>query len=924
MYIVKIMREFLKQNEINPSYADLIKEEDKKICEFFKINEHDLVNFDLDYIYKILTETYKLNSENVKKATKEFEIAGYMIGRNQKQLLNEYFNYGNENILEKFLASLKEQYMSINTEQVLEIIQYFVEDKKEEAKALFIQSWELAAKNEDKGKLFDYLMGIHSKILDFLNPSITLMDIFKYNEEIIDVELKKSLAQELKDFCKTTVVEQSSDIIKIFYDKYTSLLKRDFQEQAKKGTLEKYFNQKYFDSEIIKKEMIYDRGNDLELLPTEEYAMVHLHLSQKMYDQYGDKNKFLNAVINKINQIYRILENNKVFTLKIDNIISDGKNLKWELYSKLGIYCENFVETMEKSAFYKPEVICADMLTGYTYLLDGEIVSEKELIAFLKSYYKEKISLEEVLKLLKVKGLSNEELANLINDCKYIHCGFTFNDCFILDYNKNLGNNQIPFIKNSTEILMTFYKYRNDSRKIPCPACGGLKISGNSFPEIWHRSWECKSIICPERSKSNRGKRYSKKSNFMQWGSLDSNPMNIIDKEMIKKWRRDIVSIEDKKSIYEMLIKYYSFPSEKILFIEEDTEVLTIAKELERIPVLISTEKKPEAYVSIVQIPYLENNIYESFFREGRYIKRFLKKYNHSSVLSNEIAAFLGQQKEKLKLIHGNCLQVLRQIDDNTFTGAVTSPPYYNARDYSQWPNLYLYLRDMYNIILESYRTLKPGGVFLFNIGDIADNENTIVKSNMGKKRVLLGAYTIFLFQEAGYELIDNIIWDKGEVQSHRQKNDGKFTPHYQKPMNCYEHMFLFKKPGKDLILNENFQKELKGWDRNIVKFSPVIKINNKKENKFGHSAPFPKEIPDFVVRIFTQKSEDIVLDPFSGALTSAIVARQRNIIGLGIELSAEYVDVSIKRALGEGYSISVLDSETGQEITKVPELLLV
>lgn len=43
--------------------------------------------------------------------------------------------------------------------------------------------------------------------------------------------------------------------------------------------------------------------------------------------------------------------------------------------------------------------------------------------------------------------------------------------------------------------------------------------------------------------------------------------------------------------------------------------------------------------------------------------------------------------------------------EDEAITAAVTSPPYYNAREYSQRPNLYL--KDMYNIIIQSDRVLK-------------------------------------------------------------------------------------------------------------------------------------------------------------------------------------------------------------------------
>ena len=163
----------------------------------------------------------------------------------------------------------------------------------------------------------------------------------------------------------------------------------------------------------------------------------------------------------------------------------------------------------------------------------------------------------------------------------------------------------------------------------------------------------------------------------------------------------------------------------------------------------------------------------------------------------------------------------------------------------------------------------------------------------MGNKRILLGAYTIHIFTAAGFELLDNILWDKGEPQSNRQKNDGKFTPFYQKPMNVYEHMFIFKKTGAPAIVSDDVKSALpQGWENNIVPFSPVIKINSKGENTLGHTAPFPEDIPTFVSRVFTRSKDDIVLEPFAGSGTSLIAASNSDVKSLGIELCEEYVSL--------------------------------
>ena len=86
----------------------------------------------------------------------------------------------------------------------------------------------------------------------------------------------------------------------------------------------------------------------------------------------------------------------------------------------------------------------------------------------------------------------------------------------------------------------------------------------------------------------------------------------------------------------------------------------------------------------------------------------------------------------------------------------------------------------------------------------------------------------------------------------------------------------------------------IKKWRRDIIKFSPVIKINSKRENKLGHTAPFPEDIPEMAVSFYTHKG-DIVLDPFAGSFTTAIVANKLDRIGVGMELRKDLFEKAIK-----------------------------
>jgi DNA modification methylase len=364
------------------------------------------------------------------------------------------------------------------------------------------------------------------------------------------------------------------------------------------------------------------------------------------------------------------------------------------------------------------------------------------------------------------------------------------------------------------------------------------------------------------------------------------------------------------------------------------------------------------------------NNINDDTFTNKDYVLNFSKIY--LSILKNryqietqpieyndKLDNFINQDKSDIKIIWGDSLNIMKQMKSESIQLMVTSPPYYNAREYSQWDNLDLYLDDMRQIIKESYRVLDNNRVWVWNVGDIFDNDRLHTKSVWGKRRIPLGAYFIKIFEEEGFEFVDDIIWDKGYVESKRHMNNGNNIPFYQYPFNSYEHILIFHKHRLDnnkipcpicgsLNVNKNTQSEkgvqsweckndkcfsrspsnrgkrfslrsnmmqyyhdndnrnkidqitIKKWQKDIVKINPVIKINNKGKNILGHSAPFPDDIPYMSIKYFTYVGDN-VLDPFAGSFTTPLVARKLERNGIGIEINKNiYRDSIINRIVDE------------------------
>jgi site-specific DNA-methyltransferase (adenine-specific)/site-specific DNA-methyltransferase (cytosine-N4-specific) len=84
------------------------------------------------------------------------------------------------------------------------------------------------------------------------------------------------------------------------------------------------------------------------------------------------------------------------------------------------------------------------------------------------------------------------------------------------------------------------------------------------------------------------------------------------------------------------------------------------------------------------------------------------------------------------------------------------------------------------------------------------------------------------------------------------------------------------------------FGKNVSNWiGREMVYPTNVVHLSTECSNK-NHSAAFPKELPEWFIRLFTQEN-DTVLDPFMGSGTSVEVANRMKRNAIGIEIVPEY-----------------------------------
>ncbi|MCL5291003.1 MAG: site-specific DNA-methyltransferase [Actinobacteria bacterium] len=255
----------------------------------------------------------------------------------------------------------------------------------------------------------------------------------------------------------------------------------------------------------------------------------------------------------------------------------------------------------------------------------------------------------------------------------------------------------------------------------------------------------------------------------------------------------------------------------------------------------------------------------------------------------------------KAELILGDCKDKLKRLEDNSVDLVFTSPPYADSRkntyggikpeEYVEW---------FIPISEQLLRVLKPTGTFVLNIKEkVVDGERStyVMELILGMRR-------------QGWLWTEEFIWHKKNCYPGKwpnrfrdawerllQFNKSKKFDMYQEtvmvPMGDWARSRLRNLSETDKIRDNarngsGFGKNVSNWlDKNMVYPTNVVHLATECSNK-NHSAAFPKELPKWFIKLFTQEG-DVVLDPFMGSGTTLIAAQELKRNSIGIEILPEY-----------------------------------
>lgn len=306
-----------------------------------------------------------------------------------------------------------------------------------------------------------------------------------------------------------------------------------------------------------------------------------------------------------------------------------------------------------------------------------------------------------------------------------------------------------------------------------------------------------------------------------------------------------------------------------------------------------------------------------------------------------------------------DCLDGLKMMGDKSVQCCITSPPYWCQRNYEVdgqygWEETpELYIEKLVEVFEEVRRILKNDGVLWLNLGDcywgsgkagkneeyqkrhIAFKKLITEKSRFGKpttgkhhelkNKDLVGLpwMLAFALRKKGWWLRQEVIWDKRNAAPESARD---------RCTRNHEHIFMFTKSSKyfydaDAIkvkikrstiermgrsisdknkyangLNGKAAQKLNLKRGSINNISADSKVNRRSVWSFSnngtrekHFATFPMSIPELCIKAGS-KIDDVILDPFIGSGTTAIVASLLDRHFIGFELNPKYVAIANRR----------------------------
>ncbi len=252
--------------------------------------------------------------------------------------------------------------------------------------------------------------------------------------------------------------------------------------------------------------------------------------------------------------------------------------------------------------------------------------------------------------------------------------------------------------------------------------------------------------------------------------------------------------------------------------------------------------------------------------------------------------------------VHGDARR-MDGVRDGSVALVVTSPPYFAGKQYEAEldrdgvPSSYLeYLGMLTDVFAECVRKLEPGGRIAVNV------------ANLGRRpyRSLSADVIRILEHDLGLLLRGELIWQKAEGAT-GSCAWGSFRGAANPVLRDLTERVIVASKGRFDRARSISQRAAEGlphestlWTEDFMALTlDVWSIPPESARRVGHPAPFPVELPEQLIRLYTFR-DDLVLDPFMGSGSALVAAARLGRRYVGYDLDEHYVDIARRRVAEE------------------------